>query len=630
MIRPFAVVLLLAAVLHGEESASDAAVGFLIDVARHRIDLAKDTALAEGTTREKRETIRNELAALGDDLKGGDLNAVREKVDGELAGVLVSQITDFDPNQLKVHAVALIRRDGLWRPAPVPASFENTGLTYLPELSQRATALENWLLDQRNVETARLRGNILADLLAEIHEAIPRESLAAGPPETIALTFIEAVRDRKLPLALACLGGLEDPLPPGWHAALRHTASAFRSPDETAGAWELLRSRTAVHALVPNKSKTRVGIALLDPVARSPSRPRIALLDFTLERGGGGLWRLELPKWLLEDPDDDFATSDPDAIRTVSVPEDILAACPPVALDEPDDFARSLARALAATQFAKTITHLARPEQDAYATLGQAARLWNSFHASRGVVPFVLDLKVHAGRGRLLLTDFDLRSPEIDSALVTPIDLVHGPEGWLLAPWLDHLTEAPEPDEVLARWQREALKLDQDAWLKRLRLHAVAAEPADGTAPSGDETRKAVEAWLTAAGERDPRAALAAGAALDDDDGPGQLFKAVGQAFRIDSTPEILAIHREGGWAAASVRHVPTRKTKPFELLYPVIATDQGPRVLAEAVLETPDTRTREFLNKAVWERLDATLPKESIDELRRIAQAHAELREAP
>ena len=56
------------------------------------------------------------------------------------------------------------------------------------------------------------------------------------------------------------------------------------------------------------------------------------------------------------------------------------------------------------------------------------------------------------------------------------------------------------------------------------------------------------------------------------------------------------------------------------------MATPAGPRVLPELDLFDPLTRSREFLNRSVWERVSARLPEGARGELESIYEKHRTL----
>src|SRR5690606_7042270 len=145
-----------------------------------------------------------------------DLRPLDEKKDGDLAGVIVSQVTGFDSTTIQVHAVAMVKREGKWLPAPSPASFDGVGLLFNDELRRRARALEDWMIRARGEQFARLRENIHSHLADEMRRAVDPDLLSEGQPEAMAEAFVEACRQRSIPAALALTGGLETPFPSDW------------------------------------------------------------------------------------------------------------------------------------------------------------------------------------------------------------------------------------------------------------------------------------------------------------------------------------------------------------------------------------------------------------------------------
>src|SRR5690606_25873473 len=135
------------------------------------------------------------------------------KQDGDLAGVIVSQVTHYDATTVQVHAVAMVRRDGKWLPAPSPASFDGTGLLFRPELIERARALEEWMIRARGEQFARLRENLFAALVEDMKGAASTALLARGDPDAMVAAFANACRQGDIPAALALAGGLEQPFP---------------------------------------------------------------------------------------------------------------------------------------------------------------------------------------------------------------------------------------------------------------------------------------------------------------------------------------------------------------------------------------------------------------------------------
>jgi len=618
-------ILLLSPLAHGESGPSDAAVAFLINVARERVDISEDTALDDGTTAEKETIIRESLKRLSSIVEEGELRAIDEKIDGDLAAVLVSRIIDYDPSQVQIFAIAMLKRDDRWLPAPVLASFENTGITYLPKLSTSSKKLEDWMLTERTNQLTRLRDDVQADLLDDIQKAGNLDELRSDSPEEIVQKFIDACRTKDLPAALVYLGGLEKDLPKNWDDILRFIATNIRETKKPNESWRHITSTTGARVVIETDTfadGAMVSIGEFAPFERTPGQPAITVFHFPLERSDQDTWRLRLPSWLLDGvlPDD----GDPsDAELVKAFPKKLLEHHKPETFSDPTALMESLQKALSSPRFEAILPHIGIPPSgDALPVLERAASLWREFRGRDSQSPLLLEVRQDGDQACALLSLFDDRNPQIRRSLIQRIFLQQKDKQWSI-PANPHETSDKTSQELTA-WAEEASGLSEADWLARLGLATtIGGIPAD-SAPTEAEALAAAKAWLEALHSRNPRAILRSVAAFDDDRGSKNLFRTIGHELQTDHQTEVLKIHRLGRWAAASTHAVSTQRSDdPYFLLYPIVSTQSGPRVLAEAVLFHADTRSREFLNSSTWNRLDDRLPEAAVAELKEIQKAH-------
>ncbi|MEM1082773.1 MAG: hypothetical protein AAGI48_01515 [Verrucomicrobiota bacterium] len=628
MRRLTACLLTLLPLAHGESGPSDAAVGFLIDIARERVELETDTAIAEGTTREKKQNIRERLQRLSQAVDQGELKAINERIEGELAGVLISRTIDYDPTQIQVHAIAMMKRDNRWLPAPVPSSFENTGISYIPELSEKAEELELWMLRQRSTRLSQLRENIQSELMADIRKAVSMDELREAEPEQIVERFIDACRVRDLPAALACLGGLEDPLPDNWEDVLRFTAGSTRTADSPTEAWRRMTSTACARAMVITERHTQDVIVKLGefaPFESTPGEPRISIMPFSLKRSEKGLWRINLPSWLLDgSPPGQRDSTSPELIQ--AFPSKLLTKYKPKSFETPKALAVSLQQALSSPNFEAVLPHMAPAEEDdALATLERAADLWREFRERSSQSPLFLDVREEGNEACALIARFDSRSSRIRRSQITFVYLQRLDDGWSIPVAEPEAGIAANP--ALSDWAQKLGNQSEAEWLDHLGIAAkLGGIPAD-SAPNEAEARAAANAWLDAVKSRDPRKILGTVAYFDDDRGAEKLLRTIGHELQAEHQAEILGVHRNGRWSAVSTRtRSVDRSDPPYHLLYPIVTTPQGPRVLAEAALFHADTRSREFLNSAIWNRLSGRLPETAVTELKDIQELHDRL----
>jgi hypothetical protein len=125
-------------------------------------------------------------------------------------------------------------------------------------------------------------------------------------------------------------------------------------------------------------------------------------------------------------------------------------------------------------------------------------------------------------------------------------------------------------------------------------------------APTKDDAKKTVEAWLEATRRGDIEAALRLVARLSDPLSGSNVLQNLGYEIiasrRRRDEPAITGAYQGKTWTAVGVQiNQDGKSTHP---LYPVVQTDLGPRIVIEIDLFASRNRGREFLNKTALERL--------------------------
>lgn len=632
------VVLALAAapVRAAEDGPGDAALSFLRGLAEEKGKRKMDeTALAPDTPDQRREQIAERLRRLGRGIRPDDLRVIEQRTDGELAAVLVSQITDYDANSVQVHAVGLVRSADRWRPAPLPSSFDTTGLSFRPGLLARAKKLEEWMLRARSEQLVRLRDDAFALLFDEMRKLRSPDELHEAAPEKLALDFLAAARDRKLPAMFSLLGGLENPRPPEWDEIFQTVSRVFARPVIRQPNWRLLAAPESLRVPVLTErdgEDALVSIVALDPAGDFGRRPRPRAVHLPFVRSATGLWRIHLPQELreMEPPrEHEEGADEVDAEIVARFPEALREVSPPL----PEPTSRAAANALLDALRAPTLEPLARrldlaaESSEALDALSRAARLWQTFHRPGEIAaPLLLDLHESGDDACLLVQMLAAKTPE--KPALEALFLKRGPAGWLANPGLTGaaaLAHVKEP-AFFGNWLADARTARGKDWTAGLlvRLGGIAAD----SAPAADDARRVVEEWRAAIVARDAAGMLARSACFDDPEGTGRLLRNSGYEMQTGRHGDILEVHRAGRWAAVSMR-VPPAEGDDSAVAYPlyiVAATAAGPRVLPELDLFDPLTRGREFLNRRVWDRVAARLPDGARGELESIYEKHRTL----
>lgn len=625
-----------------QQSPTDAAVAWLRDVASGKAEakLGEATALSAEASPEDVRGVRSQLSRLRQGLKPEDLRPLVNKEDGDLAAVLVSQITNFDANTLQIHAVGLVRKDDQWIPAPIPSSFDSTGLSLRPGFLTRLQTLEDWMLKERSDQLVRLKTDIFSLLTDEMRKVVSPASLHDSTPLKLAGDFLAALAKPDMPAALALAGGLEDPRPTNWDETFQVLSSTLRKKDITHSLWRLLAAPEAVRVIVAvddNPDEPLVSIVGIDPSGAAVT-PRPRAVHLPLVRSKAGTWRVRLTHDLLApatrplSPGQEAAEDDAfDAEILAKFPAKLAETFPAAPSDNALGAATAIESAFLKGSLSQLIPQLdlsTAPEQ-ANATLVHAAALWQRLHRRGDLLsPVLLEVCESGDDACALFQMFSGRDPAKPS--FEKIYLRRGSKGWLSNPGFDGgpLGISAEKLVTLSKTVEAALDKRRREWWTNM-LTLVGGVAAD-SAPTEDETRKLITEARKALAEGDAATALRLSACFDDDVAATRMLRNIGSDIRDGQLGEILGIHRAGRWAAASLRVPPPPGDDSADAyrLVAVVATPVGPRIMPE--LDLYDTssreRARDLFNRAVWDRVSARLPDGARGELESIYEKHRSL----
>lgn len=611
---------MLVPALGASDDPGEAAIRFLEKTRARQLNLEPggDTALSPQTVAAKRREIARRLERLADALGEAPLETGAVKLEGDLAAVLVHKNDGFDPANQQVFAIAMVKRGEAWFAAPVPASFENTGLGYNAELRQRTNALQDWMLRQQVFELASLREQAAGHLRRSIEKSLPAETLRKLDSKQTAERFIAACDRRNLPEMLGLLGGLSANPPDDWPSRLSAATNAVRS-HELKRPWRLMVSKDVLRVPVyheEDEGQAQFSLACLDPVGISgrPVTSRIELVHLEISRSPDGLWLVDPPQRFFQ------KSSDEDEPEFDSLDADMLdafpAKLPGVYPPAPEPSARlaseKLLERLQAGDF-PSLARLIQPVEDSSESCIRAARAWWALRepgGSRRLIP--LAFREDGVQAASVCQLFSARNADREDLRIFHFEKT--PDGWLWTP-----QPRPESEEAIREWAN-----GQGAgWQDRLLAGCVELEnlPESG-APSEAEARAVVESWLKAAAAGDVEGALRLTARLNTPKSKSTVLRNLGYelgGIRKNNEPSVITAVRHGGiWTAVGVRNA---EDKPAHPLYPVVTTPAGPRILIEIDLIASQTRTRDFLNRTALDRL-RDLPKAAA-ELKELFQKH-------
>lgn len=607
------------------------AIEFLEKVRTRKLNLepGTDTAISPTTSEKKRREISRRLERLARDLGDAPLEVGPVKLDDDLAAVLVRKSGGFDPSELQVFPVALVRRGADWTVAPVPASFENSGVGYATALRKRLETLQNWMLREQALDLEKLRDQSTIRMRRKIESVLPASTLKSFTPPQAAERFLAACGNRNLPVICGLLGGLATNLPEDWVIRLKTAQTATHSATAETPQWRLLASPDVLRIPVHHEEDDHtamVSFVCLDPAGNPPksSAPKLVVFHFEFSKTPDGFWRIDPPTGALAnfpDPDDEDADEDLDSDLLDAFPGKLAALYPPAHPSTADEARQALISSLLEENLA-SLTRLIRldgPPKDARANCIRAARTWWTLREPSAIRrPVLLASREDSGQAAAAFQWFSARNP--DKLALTLLYFEKSAHGWC---W------TPKPDPEIEKSFREWADLQAKKWPEEWQTTLLADSPElhqipHSAAPSAEDSRKLVESWSLAIRSGDVQAALRLTARLNTPDSRTTLLRNLGYEMtgsrRNKNSFTITGIHRGEIWTAVGAKTV--QDGKPTFPLYPVISTAKGPRILLEIDLAASGNRSRDFLNKTSLDRL-AKSSKPAAAELKILFSEH-------
>ena len=596
---------------------AETAVHFLGKIRTQTLNLEPggDTALAPQTSTAKRQEIARRLQRVAHDLGDDPLEVGAVKLDDDLAAVLVRKIGGMNPAQLRVFPVALVKRGADWLATPVPASFENSGVGYATAKRHRLALLEEWMLREQARDLELLRDQAADRLRLKIAASLPPATLRALTATQAAERFLTVCGQGNLPEILGLLGGLSTALPDNWPLRLQAAEAAVSAATEVPPPWRLVMSPDVLRAIVHHETDgdtAQISIACLDP-AGNPTHsalPGAELIHLQLAKSPDGLWRIDPPASFLQaqDPAEDTTDEDLDADLLNELPVQLAAGHP---LSPRPTAQQLLAELLAALQQESpaALMRFIRLDGDPAAARAACARATQLRWTLRApaTVACAVPLAFHT-EGDLAAAAcqcFSVRNPERFNLKILYFN--QSAAGWS---WM------PEPPLAAVRALRARTDLQSqrwpDLWQQQFLTDSCRlARLPEAAAPTEQESRQVIEAWLRATRAGEVMAALRLTARLSTPDSDATLLRNLGYEMagtRHNSpAPTLTGIHRSGIWSAVGTRSDPDGK--PTFPLYPIVLTPAGPRILLEIDLFASANRSRDFLNQTALERLRQSSP---------------------
>ncbi len=255
---------------------------------------------------EKRKLIRSRWEERISWLKGSDfeLSPILEKIDGELAVVLLGARSEASPDAASVMALGLVKKGEEWKVTPLEGSFDNAGLGFGRAMRDRIKALEQWMVSEKISAAAKLRQEEQERFRKSMEGLVGLDKLKLEDPEDALVEFLKAAHAGETEQLLVWQGILErDQLPErDWDRDIRATRKGMGNQDFRS-AWRVLKSNKVMKVIVEGHGDEEDANYLASFLSTFRTDPRNDTLNpvrfqmFMTDRG----WRIRLPPYLAYD-----------------------------------------------------------------------------------------------------------------------------------------------------------------------------------------------------------------------------------------------------------------------------------------------------------------------------------------
>ncbi|MDP4625138.1 MAG: hypothetical protein NWT08_08370 [Akkermansiaceae bacterium] len=614
-----------------------AALEFLEKIREGSLDLEPggDTALQPTTSEKKRRQIRQDLERLEKDLRGGELELGDVNQDGNFAAVMVLKAGGFDSAQAQVFPVALVRRGDDWLPAPVLASFENAVAAYTLPIKKRLFDLEAWMLHKRVTDLGQLIDESAGRMRNSIAKSVSEEFLKTAQPGEIAERFLEACSEGNAPAILGFLGGLSEPLPVDWEIRMNASQAAATGAENPDSPWHLLSSPRVVRVKVLedlNGDSALLSFGCLDP-RQAGSRGTLGIINIVhlpISRDSGGRWRINPSDALLNDDAEAFSDdSDLDVDLLDGFPKVFRESTPLVGKKTLGDAENAVLEVLRGGDLADLLSFVdfGKRGKDGRIACAEAANLWWSVNApGQFRVPVRLDSKEEGTLRVVTYQWFSVSHP--DRYELQTLYFKKQAEGWVWAPGVVPTAERKD-QQVLSEWVKAGEADWRISWRARLMEGSSRLKNVNGEDPPTDiEAQQAVKEWMAALENKQMKRALELSAWFGEE---GELpikalrnlcYEFTAKAAEVKTMGKI---YRGDRWVAVRITKSTDEDAKEAQLkdvFVVVVMTESGAKVVPELDLLGDDSRTRSFLNKETFKRLEERVGEAPAGELQALFES--------
>lgn len=616
------------------------AISYLKKIADGSLDIARDTALTKNCGIARRKIIRDRIKFIRTSyLRKNDTFSLESiKSDGNLSAALIRTENIAHPLKPRVLSVALILKNNQWLPAPLPASFANSGYGFDEQVEQRVKALERWMARTKiNLETKHQQ-TAAQNLQTAIKKVEQQMSLDGMSPQDAVEHFIKQCRSKDLTNILAAMGAASGALEESLDelSAVIAEGLAMREPENE---WFSLTNPSTAYAIMKfDEKRKEVAVGFYNPMLRRQSK---VLYFPTAEKNGMQFVQLSpILKIALLDNDQRWQQRwrhrrDDERKLVIEVPSAVIESIKPIPGASPKELLESFLDAVHKGSFRHAIQLLPRtgkPFDDKKQLSIVLANLANQWQALSSLKSAPTPKHSLVQDERIALAPLQFAFPDRPGRIHNHnVWMLKSGEKWHLVPentlkGMDDITILRSMNKL--EKQLKSMKTEQRKELSRKMLSLVTIlNPKElKPAPTEADSKTALKQYRAHLRSDDRKAALSSCAALNISDSTKTLKKfgyAIRGAKAQLSDDIILNTHTDGNWTAISVR-TQDKRTEEYDYpLYLCVQTDQGAKILLDIDLRYPSNKGRKILNASQWNALKESLPADQLKNIQSLFSKH-------
>ena len=569
-----------------------------------------------------------------------------EKINGDCAAVVLHQ---YDPLRSELpHFIsfAIVRQaphaaeekktapaEPEWFAAPVPASFENSVVSYDDAVLQSRRQLESWMLSREIELREKIQQDIKQQLQERITRAVSSEALAALDPKALMNAFIQALREKNHAAVLAYLGGHSADSVINWDNISFRINKLFQGNDLRQWPWKLFadtQSMFAVSDPLDLGDELSLDVLVLHPesISEEPDYLSISILKDPQGRNYISLPSIFSQNEAAEDELGEIMDYDDIGHMQLfaQIVADAKAHLGNADLSQSAEVAKIILQCLKNNDFRRywAINACNLKNLRAYEE-GTSVSFWQELQGKTGSSLFgQVGLKEHEDFALLVLQTY---SPRDNSGMqLKSIWLNRRNDTW-------HITGTEAPEEgvpELTKWFADEKKSWIANWSDSMLGDVAKIGGLAAKGPDLAEVTRIFFAWQKDLQEKSFTKVITHCAAFDDPTSSLKMLRALaGELIYGTGTIEVLKVTVSGRWAGVSAVQSSGEAMKSSQYpLFLFVHTDKGPRLLpqVELKLNAVKNRSREYLNDIAIKDLGKRLPDGAVDELRSLYTNHAKL----